>query len=100
MQEYNEDIVVEQLQNPATVRQAFAQVVARYSQPLYWQIRKMVLSHDDANDLLQNTFLKAWGSIEYFRDVGDHGYLGGGLESLVSPCRPEDRKIFARAHLI
>lgn len=67
MQEYNEDIVVEQLQNPATVRQAFAQVVAQYSKPLYWQIRKMVLSHDDANDLLQNTFLKAWGSIEYFR---------------------------------
>ena len=67
MQEYNEDIVVEQLRNPATVRQAFAQVVAQYSKPLYWQIRKMVLSHDDANDLLQNTFLKAWGSIEYFR---------------------------------
>ena len=67
MQEYNEDIVIEQLQNSATVRQAFARVVERYSQPLYWQIRKMVLSHDDANDLLQNTFLKAWGSIEYFR---------------------------------
>lgn len=67
MQDYNEDIVIEQLQNPATVRQAFARVVARYSEPLYWQIRKMVLSHDDANDLLQNTFLKAWGSIEYFR---------------------------------
>lgn len=67
MQEYNEDIVIEQLQNPATVRQAFARVVAQYSKPLYWQIRKMVLSHDDANDLLQNTFLKAWGSIEYFR---------------------------------
>lgn len=55
MQDYNEDIVIEQLQNPATVRQAFARVVARYSEPLYWQIRKMVLSHDDANDLLQNT---------------------------------------------
>lgn len=67
MQDYNEDIVIEQLQNPATVRQAFARVVAWYSEPLYWQIRKMVLSHDDANDLLQNTFLKAWGSIEYFR---------------------------------
>ena len=67
MQDYNEDIVIEQLQNPATVRQAFARVVARYSEPLYWQIRKMVLSHDDANDLLQNTFLKAWGCIEYFR---------------------------------
>lgn len=67
MQEYNEDIVIEQLQKPATVRQAFARVVEQYSRPLYWQIRKMVLSHDDANDLLQNTFLKAWGSIEYFR---------------------------------
>ena len=58
MQDYNEDIVIEQLQNPATVRQAFARVVARYSEPLYWQIRKMVLSHDDANDLVQNTLLK------------------------------------------
>ncbi len=67
MQAYNEEIVIEELQNPATVRQAFARVVAQYSEPLYWQIRKMVLSHDDANDLLQNTFLKAWGSIEYFR---------------------------------
>ena len=42
MQDYNEDIVIEQLQNPATVRQAFARVVSRYSEPLYWQIRKMV----------------------------------------------------------
>ena len=67
MQDYNEDIVIEQLQNPATVRQAFARVVARYSEPLYWQIRKMVLSHDDANDLLQNTFLKAWTNLDYFR---------------------------------
>ncbi len=67
MQEYNEEIVIEELQNPVTVRQAFSRIVARYSESLYWQIRKMVLSHDDANDLLQNTFLKAWGSIEYFR---------------------------------
>ncbi len=67
MQEYNEEIVIEELQDPATARKAFARVVARYSESLYWQIRKMVLSHDDANDLLQNTFLKAWGSIEYFR---------------------------------
>ena len=35
--------------------------------PLYWHIRKMVISHDDANDLLQNTFMKAWASIENFR---------------------------------
>lgn len=67
MQQYNEDTIVEQLQDPLKCREAFAQVVAHYSEPLYWQIRKMVFTHDDADDLLQNTFLKAWNSIAYFR---------------------------------
>ena len=67
MQQYNEDTIVEQLQDPLKCREAFAQVVAHYSEPLYWQIRKMVFSHDDADDLLQNTFFKAWNSIAYFR---------------------------------
>lgn len=49
------------------MREAFAQVVAHYSEPLYWQIRKMVVSHDDTDDLLQNTFMKAWANIDYFR---------------------------------
>lgn len=55
------------LRSPATARQAFAEVIDRFSQPLYWQIRRMVNSHDDANDLLQNTFLKAWTSLDAFR---------------------------------
>lgn len=42
-------------------------VVSQYSEQLYWQIRRMVLSHEDANDLLQNTFIKAWTNINYFR---------------------------------
>ncbi|MDR2496347.1 MAG: sigma-70 family RNA polymerase sigma factor [Tannerellaceae bacterium] len=67
MQQYTEDELVERLREPSTVRNAFAQVVNMYSERLYWQIRKMVLSHDDANDLLQNTFMKAWMNIEYFR---------------------------------
>ncbi len=41
--------------------------MAQYSEQLYWQIRRMVLSHEDANDLLQNTFIKAWTNIDYFR---------------------------------
>lgn len=64
---YNEEIIIEKLQNPATVREAFGEVVAHYGERLYWQIRKMVVSHEDADDLLQNTFLKAWNSIELFR---------------------------------
>ena len=56
-----------QLRDPATVRSAFNRVMELYSEPLYWQIRRMVPSHDDANDLLQNTFMKAWQSLENFR---------------------------------
>ena len=59
--------LIEGLRNSATCRGAFEKVIKLYSEPLYWQIRKMVISHDDANDLLQNTFLKAWTNIEYFR---------------------------------
>lgn len=59
--------LIEQLRQPQTLRRAFNEVISRYSEPLYWQIRRMVQSHDDASDLLQNTFLKAWQSIENFR---------------------------------
>lgn len=67
MQQYTEEEIVEQLRDPDRQRDAFARVVGLYGEKLYWQIRKMVLSHEDANDLLQNTFLKAWTNIEYFR---------------------------------
>lgn len=59
--------LIEQLRDTAQCRQAFNQVIATYSEPLYWQIRRMVQSHDDANDLLQNTFMKAWQSLGSFR---------------------------------
>lgn len=59
--------LVERLRDPATVRDAFGEVIRIYSEPLYWQIRRLVQNHDDADDLLQNTFMKAWMSIENFR---------------------------------
>lgn len=62
----NQDLI-SRLRDSSTCRQAFGEVIALYSQPLYWQIRRMVQNHDDANDILQNTFLKAWSSIEMFR---------------------------------
>jgi len=67
MRQHTEDEIVEQLKDPTTQRAAFTQIVNDYGKKLYWQIRKMVLSHDDANDLLQNTFLKAWVNIDSFR---------------------------------
>ncbi len=59
--------LIAELQNPATCRAAFGKVIRMYSEQLYWQIRRMVNNHEDANDLLQNTFLKAWSNIENFR---------------------------------
>jgi len=60
-------LLVAQLKEPSTCREAFGEVIKLYSEPLYWQIRRMVNNHDDANDLLQNTFMKAWSAIEHFR---------------------------------
>ena len=62
-----EEELVKRLRDPQQCRKAFGDVIAIYSEPLYWHIRKMVINHDDANDLLQNTFLKAWSNIENFR---------------------------------
>ncbi len=55
------------LADPSKRAQAFAYVVRAWQERIYWHIRKMVLSHDDANDVMQNTFMKAWKAIESFR---------------------------------
>lgn len=67
MNEYNEKETIALLQEPERQREAFGNIVRAYSEQIYWQIRRLVISHDDANDILQNTFIKAWQNIEYFR---------------------------------
>ena len=64
---HDDEQLIEQLRDPQRCRKAFNEVIKIYTEPLYWQIRKMVIDHDDANDVLQNTFIKAWSSIENFR---------------------------------
>ena len=59
--------LIERLRQPSTVREAMNEVIRIYSEPLYWQIRRLVQRHEDADDILQNTFIKAWTSIENFR---------------------------------
>jgi RNA polymerase sigma-70 factor (ECF subfamily) len=65
--EIEEKLLVKRLQDPKTCRKAFEEVIGKYSESLYWQIRRMVQSHDDAADILQNVFMKAWSSIDQFR---------------------------------
>ncbi|WP_165040489.1 RNA polymerase sigma factor [Dysgonomonas sp. ZJ709] len=67
MSQEQDEKLIKRLHNSDTQRDAFAELVKEYSELLYWQIRKIVLSHDDANDVLQNTFIKIWTSIDSFR---------------------------------
>lgn len=46
---------------------AFSMLVAQYSEQLYWHIRTMVASHEDTNDILQMTLIKAWNNLPGFR---------------------------------
>ena len=55
------------LSDPATQREAFEMVVRQYSEQLYWQVRRIVLSHEDANDVMQNVMVKAWMNLDTFR---------------------------------
>ncbi len=64
---WNEQQVVEQLRDPVRREAAFTMMVEHFKEQLYWQIRRMVVSHDDADDVLQNTFIKAWTGIDNFR---------------------------------
>lgn len=66
---YDEKRVLKQLADPATRRKAFAEVVQHFGQPLYWKIRHIVLTHEDADDVLQNTFLKAWSKLDDFQQL-------------------------------
>lgn len=47
---------------------ALAQLISKYQQRLYWHIRKIVISHDDSDDVLQNTFIKIWKGLERFKE--------------------------------
>ena len=67
MEQPNEKDITQQLLNPATRRKAFGMLVSQYSEMLYWKIRRIVMFHDDADDVLQNTLMKAWRSIDSFR---------------------------------
>ena len=66
-EKFNEKQLVELLKRPETRRKAFEIVVRQYSETLYWKVRRMVLTHDDADDVMQNVMLKARTNIDSFQ---------------------------------
>lgn len=62
-----EEEIIRELAVSARRSRAFSRLVRMYQERLYFHIRKMLVSHDDTNDVLQNTLLKAWNNIDQFR---------------------------------
>lgn len=56
---------------PGKEEQSFNQLVLKYQERLYWHIRKMVITHEDADDALQNTLVKVWKSLPGFRSESE-----------------------------
>ena len=59
--------LIKELSNPKTQNDAFKKLLQLYQKPLYFHIRNIVLSHDDADDVLQNTFIKVFSNISKFK---------------------------------
>lgn len=65
---YSDSDLVEMFRDVATREKSFNYILDRYKKRLYWHIRKIVIDHDDTDDLLQNTLIKAWEALPQFRN--------------------------------
>lgn len=62
-----ESQLIEELKDPGTQEIAFRKLMMTYKERLYWHIRKIVITHEDADDVLQNTFIKVYKNIDGFK---------------------------------
>jgi len=65
---FDDNDLVFQFKNGRNKEPAFTQIIKKYQEKLYWHIRRMVVEHDDANDILQNLFIKVWNNLDSFRE--------------------------------
>ena len=68
MEHLSDKEILDLFQIESSKNYAFSLLVKKYQKPLYWHIRKIVLSHDDSDDILQNSLIKAWKGLEKFRE--------------------------------
>lgn len=67
MTQITDDKILEMCRNPESRNYGFNLLVRKYQKQVYYQIRRMVMDHDDANDLVQETFIKVWKKLDQFR---------------------------------
>ncbi len=64
---FTEQKILHLMKSESTRNEAFGLLISKYKERLYWHIRKMVVSHEDTNDILQNTFIKVYQGFDSFR---------------------------------
>ena len=60
--------LLQSFKDPAIREKAFTSIIKKYQEKLYWHIRRMIVDHEDTNDVLQNMFIKVWKGLENFRE--------------------------------
>ncbi|HPG12815.1 MAG TPA: sigma-70 family RNA polymerase sigma factor [Chitinophagaceae bacterium] len=60
--------LLQQFREPATKEKAYTNIIKKYQEKLYWHIRRMVVEHEDANDVLQNVLIRVWNGLNNFRE--------------------------------
>src|SRR6187200_3331322 len=66
--EQADELLLMQFRTEGTKESGFTSIIKKYQEKLYWHIRRMVVDHDDANDVLQNVFIKVWNGLGNFRE--------------------------------
>ncbi len=61
--------LLEQFRVESTRNLAFNMLVTKYQKRVYWQVRRIIIDHDDANDVVQNTFIKVWKNLDGFKEA-------------------------------
>jgi RNA polymerase sigma-70 factor, ECF subfamily len=68
LQETDDKQIIDLYRSEATRDRSLELLIGKYQKRLYWHIRKIVISHDDTDDVLQNTFIKLWKALVNFRE--------------------------------
>ena len=67
MRQVEDSEILEKFSNVKTRNEAFNLLLSKYQQKIYWHVRRMVIDHDDTDDLVQDVFIKVWKNLEKFR---------------------------------
>ncbi|MFA4852349.1 MAG: sigma-70 family RNA polymerase sigma factor [Bacteroidales bacterium] len=68
MEQYSDKELLELFRNSDNGNYAFNLLVNKYQRQVYWHVRRIIIDHDDSNDVVQNTFIKVWHNLEKFRE--------------------------------